>query len=212
MKLHLPQKMVSRLQENANHVQSLRMMIGLLSLLLGMALIALYRAPDKITFYVPPDLTNGAVMGVGDVPKATVLTNTAYLWIELNTWMNGGQKDAFENLENYQFYFGERFIRELTAQYNELNGKGELNRKRRLTLIPGTLSEFDKRVIVQSKNNSWVVLLDVIVEDFFLNERVQYAQVRYPLIVERIETNYDQNPIGMIITGLAGQAKIIKEL
>lgn len=210
MKLYLPKKLVALLDENSAHLTSLRATIVLLFLALVMALYALSQAPKEILIRIPPDLSNGAVMRVGDVPKSRVLTDTAYLWIEVNTWLKDGQVDAFENLEIYQHYLGDRFKRELAAQYNKLNASGELNRKRRITLQPGTILDYDNRVIVKVKNKAWIVLIDIIVEEFYMGEPVQNVTVRYPLEVEAVETNANQNPLGIKIIGLADQAMIVE--
>ncbi len=207
----LPKKMVQRLQEHTSHVISLRIMIGLLTLALMMSLYVASKIPDRLTIYIPPDLSNGAVIQANDVPKATILTNTTYLWVELSTWLTNGKEDAFNNLEAYRYYYSDHFIQQMERQYKALGAKGELDRQRRVTLVPGTLSDFERRVIVQNKGLAWVVLLDVVVEDFFLGEKVQHVRVRYSLLVERIETNYDQNPLGLMIVGLSEQPKVIEE-
>nr|WP_277432199.1 TIGR03746 family integrating conjugative element protein [Vibrio sp. 1180_3] len=200
------------LQEHSNHIVSLRITILMLSVALCLSLYALIKAPDKITVYIPPNTANGAIMNIGDIPKSRILSDTSYLWIELNTWIKDGKKDAIANLDAYRYYFSDRFREQLEVQYKDMDLKGELDRRRRITLVPGTMFNFDKRVIEQSKNQSWIVLIDVVIEDFFLGERVQNVKVRYPLKVERIETNYDQNPLGIIITGFEGHPKEITEL
>ncbi|MFC5079632.1 hypothetical protein VTH8203_00847 [Vibrio thalassae] len=212
LKLNLPKKMTSALHEHANHVVSLRITIFLLSVALMLAMVALIRAPDYITLRIPPNTANGVVMNVNDIPKSRVLSDTSYLWLELNTWLKNGKQDAVANLQAYTYYFGDSFIEQLERQYKVMDIKGELDRRRRITLVPGTLNAVDKRVIEVTKNQSWVVLLDVIIEDFYLNERVQHVKVRYPLVVERIDTNYEKNPLGLIITGFEGSPKIISEL
>ncbi|EGR4213400.1 DUF2895 family protein [Vibrio metoecus] len=214
MKLHLPKKLVSTIEEYDSHILTLRTTIIILAISLLSSLYALYKAPSEIIVRIPPDLSNGAVMRIGDVPKASILTYTAYLWIEINTWLKDGQKEAFENLDLWQFYISDKFKRELTAQYNKLNSNGELNLKnikRRVTLSPGTLSDWETRVIVRVKNRSWIVMLDVIVEDYYLGEKIQDVVVRYPLEVEIVEANSSQNPLGIQIIGLAEQAMIVKE-
>lgn len=209
--LHLPKRLVSALAEHNAHINSLRGMVFILAIGLIFSLYALYKAPSEILVRIPPDLSNGAVMKVGDIPKSRVLIDTAFLWVEMNTWLKDGKKDAYANLEAYQHYIGERFNRELRAQYDKLNSDGELDRKRRVTLNPGTMSDFEDRVIVKVNNRAWVVLIDVIVEDFYLDQRVQNVVVRYPLEVEAVETLRNQNPIGLKIMGLASQAIIVKE-
>lgn len=212
MKFKLPAKLVSFMAESNSHIISLRGTIVILSIALAWCFYIIQKQPDELLVRIPPDLSNGAVMRAGDVPKSQVLVNTAVLWIELNTWMTNGQDDAYDNLNNYKHYIGERFKRELETQYNKLNKRGELERVRRVSLNPGTMADYDNRVIVKVKNQAWIVMLDVIVEDFYMNEPVQHVVVRYPLIVEAVETNERLNPIGMKIVGLADQARIIKQV
>lgn len=212
MKLKLPTKLVSFMAESNSHIMSLRGTIVILSIALAWCFYIIQKQPDEMLVRIPPDLSNGAVMKAGDVPKANVLVNASVLWIELNTWMTNGQEDAYENLNDYRNYIGERFRRELETQYNKLNKKGALERVRRVSLKPGTMSDYENRVVVKVKNKAWIVMLDVIVEDFYMNEPVQHVVVRYPLIVEAVETNPRLNPIGMKIVGLADRARIIKQV
>ncbi|MFL7013606.1 DUF2895 family protein [Enterovibrio norvegicus] len=212
MNMKLPKKLVSAISEFNDHIWSLRMTIILMFIMLCWALTVIQNQRDELIVRIPPDVTEGAVFRAGEVPKASVLADTSYIWIELNTWLKDGSTEAFENLDAYQHYVGERFHRELKAQYNQLDSVGELNRKRRVTLNPGTLASYEDRVIVKVENKSWVVMLDVIIEDFYLNELVQNVLVRYPLVVEAVETNPEQNPLGLKIIGLAQQAVIIEDL
>lgn len=211
IKLNLPERMVHTLKEHTAHIRTLRATIVILSIGLILSLGALFKALDDITIYIPPDLSDGAVIKRGDVPKGSVLSNTAFLWIEFSTWMDNGETDAFKNLNAYQNYFGANFRQSMKDQYNDIYKKGDLNRIRRVTLVPGTINEAEKRVLTKVRGQAWVVLLDVVVEDFYLGQPMQKIQVRYPLMVERVETNVTLNPIGMMITGLNGSPKVIKE-
>lgn len=204
--------MVSTLKEHTAHINTLRATIGILSIALFFTIYVAIKALNNITVYIPPDLSDGAVIAQGDIPKGTVLANTAYLWIEFNTWMDSGETDSFKNITKYQNYFSEDFRQAMTKQYNEQYLKGDLKRTRRITLIPGIISDAENRVITTVRGRSWIVLLDIVVEDFYLGAPLQKLQVRYPLTVERVETNNEQNPIGMMITGFNGSPKVMKEV
>lgn len=212
MNLNLPKKLVGTLAEQQNHIVSLRITSLLqFAIILGL-LIALWKTQDEITVYIPPDLSNGVVMNLGDVPKATVLSTVSYLWIEVNSWVKNGEKDAFSNLEAYQDYFSPDFREKLERSYRSLKAKGELDRIRKVTLVPGMIHDVESRVFVKVKNRAWIVYLDIIVEDYYLGELVQHVTARYPLMVERVETNYDKNPLGLKITGFDKSPTIIREV
>lgn len=212
MKLSLPKKLVGTLAEQNNHILSLRITFVLQTLIILGLIAALYKAPDDITLYVPPDLSNGAVMQIGDVPKANVLSTVSYLWIEINSWIKNGEDDAFEQLDLYRDYFSYDFREQLYKSYRALKVRGELDRVRKVSLVPGMIHEVDKRVFEEVKNQAWVVYLDIVVEDYYLGELVQHVRARYPLKVERVETNYDRNPLGLIVTGFDKKPTIISEV
>ena len=212
MKLSLPKKLVDVLAEKNAQIVSLRISFLLQSIIIIGLIATIYKAPDKITVYVPPDLSNGAVMQIGDVPNANVLSTVSYLWIEVNSWLKNGEKDAFQNLDAYREYFSEDFREQLFRSYKSLKAKGELDRVRKVTLVPGMIHEVEKRVFERVKNKAWVVYLDIIVEDYYLGELVQHVRARYPLQVERVETNYDRNPLGLIVTGFERKPTIINEV
>lgn len=212
MKLSLPKKLVGTLAEQNNHIISLRITFVLQTLVIFGLIAALYKAPDKITVHVPPDLSNGAVMQIGDVPNASILSTVSYLWIEVNSWIKNGEKDAFEQLDLYRDYFSPDFREQLIKSYRGLKARGELERVRKVTLVPGMIHEVEKRVFEEVKNKAWIVYLDIVVEDYYLGELVQHVRARYPLKVERVETNFDRNPLGLIITGFDRKPTIIRDV
>jgi integrating conjugative element protein (TIGR03746 family) len=212
MKLNLPKKLVGTLAEQKYHITSLRLTVFLQTLIMLGLIGALWKAPDNITVHVPPDVSNGVVMNINDVPKSYVLSSISYLWLEVNSWYTNGEEEAFDLLNSYEHYFSPRFKEQLHKSYTVLKGKGELDRVRKVSFVPGSIHEIDKRVFEEVKNKAWTVYLDVIVEDFYLGERVQYVTARFPIQVERVDMNYDQNPLGLIITGFERKPTIVKDM
>ncbi|WP_199438338.1 DUF2895 family protein [Vibrio owensii] len=211
LSLGIPRSMVSLVESLKAHIRSLRVICLILTGLLGYSVYSNLNQLDDIIVHIPPDLSNGASMNVGEVPPAAVFVYTTHLWIEFNTWMTNGTTDAFENISSYREYFSPKFMELMRKEYDGKNARKELERQRRLTLLPGTGLEAMKRVIPVTKN-SWVVYLDVVDEEFYLGERVKNAKIRYALLVEKVETTVDKNPIGVRIVGFKEKPKLLREL
>ncbi|MGR5347500.1 PFL_4703 family integrating conjugative element protein [Vibrio mediterranei] len=207
----MPKNMVGLVQELQSHIRTLRLVLVMMLCGLLFSIHGNVTSIDKLTVHIPPDLTNGAVMKVGEIPRASVFVNTSYLWIEFNSWMNNGTKDAYANLNAYQEYFSPQFISIMRAEYDRKITSRALERQRRLTLIPGTSSEAVKRVQPIS-NQSWVVYLDVVDEEFYMGERVKNSKIRYALLVEKTETTVDRNPLGLRIVGFKEEPRLLQEL
>lgn len=203
----IPKKMASVRQELKNQIVTLRLVVLGLFIALIVAITSIMSVVKDITVHVPPDLSEGVSMKIGDYPKANVLTNTNFLWVAINTWKESGSKEAIDNLNQYQNYMSEDFKKQLT---NILNNRA-LDRKRRLTLADGSLSGFDKRVIVLNKG-SWVVVLDYIEEEWYLGERIRHSKIRYPIEVEQTTSSADVNPIQLKLIGFYKPPTVIEDM
>lgn len=203
----IPKKMASLQQELMVQILTLRLVVLGLVIALIVAIYSLSNVTNDITVHIPPNLSEGVTMKAGDYPRANVLTNTSYLWISINTWLENGQVDAKKNLIEYQNYMSAQFIEDLQRALDAR----QLDRTRRLTLVPGVLSDFSKRVRPLT-NNSWVVYIDVIEEEWFLGERVRHSKVRYPIKVEQVTSTADINPIELKLVGFQSPPTVIEEL
>ncbi|ANO35349.1 hypothetical protein A6E01_19235 (plasmid) [Vibrio breoganii] len=206
----LPASMVRAKDEVAKHITTLRVALLFVCLTLCVSIYANVTALQRITVYIPPDLSFGAEMEVGEVGKANVFTNTAYLWIEFNTWMTSGDADAERNTQVYREYFSRSFLSVMRSEYARKRLNGSLDRQRRLTLVPGTMAEAEQRVVPVTAN-SWVVYLDVVDEEWYLGTRVKNSKVRYSLLVERVETTPNRNAIGMQVVGFKDEPRLLAE-
>ena len=206
----LPKKLVSRISEYLEHINSLRVVVFLQFIVIVASFYQNSQIRDNITVHIPPDISNGVVMNLGEIPLANVLTSVSYLWIEMNSWMTNGDTDAVNNVMAYSNYLDDEFIDDLRNYYEKKKRNGELNRQRRLTLVTGVLSEVNSRVQPITQN-SWVVYLDVIDEEIYEGEIIKHAVIRYSLLVERTETTVDKNPLGVKIVGHYKPAVLLNE-
>ncbi|EMY6611311.1 MULTISPECIES: PFL_4703 family integrating conjugative element protein [Vibrio] len=198
----LPKRMVARFKEHDSHIATLRSIIFGLSIALGMSIYSNSQAPKQLRIRIPPDITNGAVLSPNDFPKASILSDVAYLWTAMNTWEKNGVEDTKDNLHRWQYFFSPDFLAQLAEEYRELKFGGFLKRKKRSWYVGKMLSEFDERV-VKTSNQTWTVYIDMATEETYLGKVVKETVIRYPLLVERFDSNIEYNPLGIRIVGYA---------
>lgn len=196
----LPKTHVAATKERQSHLNSLKLVL-LFSLAINLVLgNALSNLPSEIPIRRVPYLGNENVESIGSIPKHSVFTETAYLWRALNSWQTAGKIDADNNLWDYQNYFSEDFLDQLRSEYRDMKETGELNRKRMLVQLPRQLHEIDRRV-VQKSENSWVVYLDMNLIETFLGKTIRDDNYRYSFLVEKVNTTFEDNPLGTKIVG-----------
>ncbi|MGR5448576.1 DUF2895 family protein [Vibrio sp. PNB22_3_1] len=210
IKAGLPKSSVSLVQELQSHIQTLRLLILLLVSILAYSVYSHVNSFNDITVHIPPDVSAGVSMEVGEIPPASVFVYTTHLWIEFNSWLSDGSVDAYANLEKYRDYFGPSFFKLMREELDFKFTRSGLNRQRRLSLLPGSSAEALSRV-VPITDYSWVVYLDVVDEEFYLGERVKNSKIRYSLLVEQVDTSIEKNPLGVRIVGFKDEPKLLKE-
>lgn len=196
----IPEIMVKKLHEHLSHVATLRFVCFFEAILLVLALSTIAAMPSQITLKYSPQLRDGATLKLGEFPKAAIMTDVEFLWIAINKWDTGGLKEANHLLWRYQNFISPSFKAELEKSYEVLNSRGSLNRRRAPHSVPGQIFEYDDRV-TQITENSWVVYLDIILEESADDRPIRKPTYRYEIMVERYETNTDVNPIGLRLTG-----------
>lgn len=195
----LPKKLVGKIAEQNSHVASLRFAVVLLVLLNCSMLYFVSTVQRDLLVHIPPDLRSGAVMQANEIPSASVFNNTVYIWQAINTWTKSGEVDSFALVDRYSAFITPGFAQSLKDEYkkNQFDIRG---RQRRMYLLPG--SEYtDNRVIVKNRGQSWVVYLDVMVEESLEGTVVKQTPIRYPVIVERADFSKDTNPIALQLAG-----------
>jgi len=199
-----------------NLVQSKNTMIKLLLgavvalvLLLALALVGWARAPSAITLYYPPDLSTGAQQLLGDIPKANVYSLVFYIFQQLNRWPNDGQDDYYARIHSLKNYLTPACFEERLSDYQARNRNNELTgRSRAVWEIPGR--GFNIQRVRVTSNNSWVVGLDLHVQETYRGERVKDRLIHFPISVVRYEVDPELNPWGMALDCYAAAPRRIK--
>lgn len=205
-----PKSMVKSKHEFISHVTTLRIACGAMLLLLGLALNTISEMPSQIVVKYAPQLKDGATLKLGEFPKASIITDVQYLWLAINTWKESGRDEANDLLWRYTNFMTPDFRSDLESEYKQLNARGALNRKRTPSAVPGQMFDFEDRV-VQLTEDSWVVYLDIVLEESTMGEIIRSPTYRYAIEVERFITNMELNPIGIRLAGFREPPKRIKD-
>ena len=184
------------------HIVSLWLVIILLAIALAYAFRGWANAPSDITLHIPPDLSAGSTVRVGEVPKPNVYGFGYYMWQQLNRWPRDGAEDFPAKLYRFAAYVTPAFRAELLRDMDRRGRMGELTgRVRALYEAPGAQYE-DSRVETVGPN-AWTVTIEAVIEETVAGLPVKHTRIRYPLRVVRYDVDRELNPWGMAIDGFA---------
>jgi len=191
--------------ENENLKQNQRLLVRII---LGafVVIIMMYSfsisAVRDITLYYPPDLRSGTAAKAGDVPDYQAYVFAQYITQQLNNWEKNGAKDYPTRVSALTFYLTPRYKANLLKDIDERLRQGELqNRVRHFRILPGAAYT---EAAVEVRGNSWIVWLDVAIEETISGQPVKNLKLRYPIRVVRYDTNREMNPWQLAIDGNGG--------
>lgn len=181
----------------------------LLSVLLILALLGWSQAPKQITLHYPPDLTGGVVQTLATVPKANVYSFTFYVFQQLNRWPDNGTDDYFDRIHALRNYTTPACFEERLADYEARERNNELTgRSRAVWEIPGRGFSLDR--VKTTSSSSWMVGLDLHVQETFRGERIKDRLIHFPISVVRYDVDKELNPWGLAIDCYAGAPRHIQ--
>lgn len=180
------------------HVRSLWIVIGLLSLTIGGLAWGWAMAPSKLTVHIPPDLRQGAVMGVTDIHPANVYGFAVYLFQQLNRWPENGAVDYGAAIVRLSPYLTPRYREQLLADLARKGERGELvNRTRSVEAEP----QSPEQAVRALGYGTWQVTLDEHLTETVRGMTVKVARIRYPLRIVRLNVDAELNPWGLALDG-----------
>ena len=169
-------------------------------------IFCVFTIPTRFTFYVPPDLTNGAKIHPNTIPDFEVGQFTYDAWQFINNWSQDGSKDAYNNLAFYSYYFTPQFRYELRQQYAKLKELGELQGRVRVIRPIAT----QKIQVTKLNADTWEVILTLRESEYVNGVLIKDKEIEYPFKVVRFEGNRQLNPFGLAIAGFASNSFVIK--
>ncbi len=183
-------------------------LVWVLVLTLGASVYGWIEARKAIEIYIPPDLSQGAVLHDGEIPVTTIYANADYLFRHLYFWPEDGEQDYRNRIKHLAAMLTPRCRIELDNDYqtrrHNIHGVNELaGRKRYVYPAPG--AAFDASRVEILSDDVWVVNLDMQVIEYQHDRKVKDALVRYPLRVVKMNANREMNPWNIALDCYAGE-------
>lgn len=186
------------------HILTLRLAVGVCLLVCVGLWYGWQSAPERLTIHNPPDLRAGSTRKWWEVPPGDVYTFSFYIFQQLNRWPVNGEADYPRNLSALRAYLTPACQAWLERDFRRRQDRGELrDRVRGVYEIPGRGFN-EKRVQIHGRD-SWTVILDLTVDEYYHAEPVKRALVRYPLSVVRYDVDAEKNPWGLALNCFDGQ-------
>lgn len=166
-------------------------------------------APSSLRIYIPPDLSAGATVAADEPRPADVYTYALYIWQQLYRWPMDGSRDYRSKIETMVNFFTPRCYQDRLDDYQQRNGRRELaGRQRAVWEIPGR-GYTPERVRAEGAG-SWVVSLDLEIQETVLGEPVKTRLAAYPVRVVRYDVDRELNPWGLALDCLADVPRAIE--
>ena len=182
----------------SDHVLTLRIAIGVLLIIVLAQWWRNGTLQETRRLYIPPDLTQGLVTDLQQVPAPTVYTFAYYIFQQLYRWRLDGEQDYPKQIYALQGFLTPSCVAALEEDMNNKQRLGELrHRVRTVQEIQGhTYSP--RRVLIET-GNSWLLWLDVNVRETINGHPVKDVMLRYTLRVVRFDVDREVNPWGLAL-------------
>ena len=198
-------KLKKALDGQNSHILTLRVVIGILTVVLVYSIMGWKSAPEHIKIDIPPDLRSGSTRGIKERHPFNVYAFGYYIFQQMNNWPVQGIEDYKKQINRLGCYITPRFKGDLERDYEQRLRRHELNRTRALQEMPGRPYK-EKRVYTES-GDSWVSFYDVNVKETFRNETVKDIFVRYPIRIVRWDVDPECNLWGLALDGFYKKPK-----
>lgn len=197
-----------------SHINTLRALIGVLSLGLLISLIIVWvqaQEPEAQRLSLPPEIQYGAKITTGQINAWEIYNFTGAMVQQLNYWMENGEDDYLTNIKSYRAFFTSRFIAQKYNDYKIKMSRLELKARQRAISPLGSYSQedhcgtFHNTCVEPLGGNRWKVWLDVNMREWqktspeALPYELKNKNLRIPYLVIYDDTNSDSNPWGLKI-------------
>ena len=166
-------------------------------------------APSALRIHIPPDLTAGATVRPDALAPPHIYTFAIYIWQQLYRWPSDGAREYRAKLDGLAPFLTPACRQDRLDDFAERNARRELaGRQRAVWEIPGRGYAVER--VYEEGGGSWVVSLDLMIEETVLGERVKSRAVAYAVRVVRYDVDRELNPWGLALDCLAGVPRAIE--
>ena len=198
--------------ELAGQREAIRALWGAVAVALACALIlgvGWMTAPSALRIHIPPDLTAGATVRPDDPGPPHVYTFALYIWQQLYRWPSDGAVEYRAKLDALVHFLTPACRQDRLDDFAARDARRELaGRQRAVWELPGR--GYTPERVFHEGAGSWVVSLDLMIEETVLGERVKTRAVAYPVRVVRYDVDREFNPWGLALDCLAGTPRVIE--
>lgn len=189
----------NRLIATQDHLRSLKLIIGALSLIVIAQWWRIGHLQDVRRIYIPPTMNTGLITSFEEVPSPVVYTFGLYIFQQLNRWASNGEKDYPKQIYRLQGFLSPSCIDAFEADMNEKRRRGELRQRARMVQeISG--HGFSRKRVQADTDDRWRLWLDLNVQETIANHEVKNVNLRYELNVVRFDVDREINPWGLALS------------
>lgn len=186
-----------------SHINTLRAVIAVVLAIAAAMWWGWQTAPERLQVHVPPELRTGGVLDADEVHPASIYTFALYMWQQAYRWDDDGREDYPENLRQLQAFMTPSMQQMMQEDFQRRDDEGELARTRAIREAPGR--RYERERVEALGDDTWIVWIDVEIEEHVDGELVKHLRARYPLRVVRYDVDPQYNPWGLALDGFAGQ-------
>ncbi len=165
-------------------------------------------APSRLRIYIPPDISNGATIKIGEIPSSLIYSFAYQIWQEVNYWPKSGTTDYPNNIHTWWSYLTPSFQAYLLRDDQTLQAKGQVQRQRFLQGVTG--AAFNSANVKKLSDNSWEVDLKMRLMEYKNNQVVKDVEILYPIEVTRMDISQANNPYGLALAGFVSSPQRLK--
>lgn len=195
-----------------SHVRSLWIVIGIEVVTICILGFTLVKAQDDIVVHLPPDLRSGASLTPDQIHPANVYAFAFYIFQQLNRWPDDGSEDFGKAIFSLSAYLTPNYRAALQKELELKGRRGELiHRVRGMQERPG--HTFDELRVQVLNPETWVVWLDLELQESVKGMSIKRTLIRYPLRVVRYAVDPEKNPWQLALDGFTdeGPRRLEKE-
>lgn len=188
----------NKLMATTEHIKTLRIILIACLIFIILLWIRNGRLEETRRIYIPPDLTQGAIVKFDNVPPPVIYTFSSYIFQQLNRWKVNGEDDYKKQIFKLQGYLTSSCINFLKDDMNKKNQLGEL-RSRVRTIEDIVNDGYQRQRVLIEASDSWIAWLDFNIKETISGHAVKNVNVRYKLRIVKFDVDREVNPWGLAI-------------